>query len=236
MRARLAIMVAGGFAAALASAAAFAAASPPPSSPPPAESWPTVPPFTAPTTTTTAPPVDPSSTTTTTTLSPAAQTPVVTLVPLGPEEQAVVDALYEARVVFVEAQLDPDAPGLDARLDATHARSGQARGIVEQFRAELRETGLQVRLSEELPWQLVVESVTFYADPYPNADVVACYIDTLVLLQLAAAPDGSDAILNDEIAASRGVFTLVPEEGRWQLWHAQSLSETFVGAAECVAD
>ncbi len=191
--------------------------------------YPTVPPFTAPTTTVAA---DAGSTTTTTVVSPAAGT-LITLVELGPEEQAVVDALWEARVLFVEAAMNPDAPGLDERLDAAYARSGQARGILEGIRQELRDKQLRVYVNAENPWSMAIESISFYEDPYPNVDVQVCYVDSLVLYEPGGAPDGSDVVVSDTISATRLLFTLVPEEGRWQLWHVQTLSATVSGAVTC---
>ena len=74
-------------------------------------------------------------------MSPAAGAPVVTLAPLTPEEAEVVEALYEARTLAIEAGLDPDAPGLDERFDAAYARGGQARRTVEANREFLRAGG-----------------------------------------------------------------------------------------------
>ncbi len=105
-------------------------------------------------TTTTAP-----ATTTTTTPSPAAGAPVVTLAPLTPEEAEVVAALYEARTLAIEAGMDPDAPGLDERLDAAvrAERSG-----AEHRRGESRlpagTEGLRARINPDRPWELIVES------------------------------------------------------------------------------
>lgn len=191
--------------------------------------YPTVPPFTAPTTTVAA---DPGSTTTTTVVSPAAGT-LITLVELGPEEQAVVDALWEARVLAVEALMDPDAPGLEARLDATYARSGQARGVLENIMQELRDRHLRVYLNAETPWSMTVESLTFYIEPYPNVDVQVCWVDPSILYEPGGAPDGSDVIIDDDVVATRAIYTLVPEDGRWQLWNAQRIAEAEHGVAEC---
>lgn len=196
---------------------------------------PTVPPFTAgPTTSTTTVVTTPGQTTTTVAPSPAAGLLVLPDEPLGPEAMEVVNALYEARVVFVLAQMDPDAAGLDDVLDQNYARSSPARSTVEQYRAELRQYGLRVYLNGALPWELQVDPIVrFYASPLPNAVVRACYIDSVVLYEPGGAPDGSDVIVNDEVYATRVSFTLLPEEGRWQLWSVVEEGEPVAGSTTC---
>ncbi|WP_162941726.1 hypothetical protein [Desertimonas flava] len=195
---------------------------------------PTVPPFTAgPTTSTTTVVTAPGQTTTTVAPSPAAGLLVLPDEPLGPEAMEVVNALYEARELLVVAQMDPDAPGLDQDLDAAYARSGQARGLMEALREELREGGLRVYPNPNSQWSLKIESVEFFHEPYQRSQIVACYVDTLVLYEPGGGPDGSDVIVNDEPVATLAEFTLIPEEGRWQLWHNRRISEELMGATRC---
>ena len=126
----------------------------------------------------------------------------------------------------------PTLPGLDERLDAAIARSGQARSTVEANREFLRQEGLRGRVNPEHPWELIIESMSFFEEPYVRADVQVCFVDTNILFEPGGAPDGSDAIVNDDIGAIRGLYTLVMEEGRWQLYHAQQLSEMAIGATD----
>jgi hypothetical protein len=183
------------------------------------------------TTTTTSP-----ATTTTTTVSPAAGAPVVTLAPLTPEEAEVVEALYEARTLAIESLMDPDAPDLEERLDARYARGGQQREAVEANLAYVRENGFRVRTNAEMPWVLTVESVSFIQDPYPRADVQVCYLDTSVLYEPGGAPDGSDAVVNEDFGAIRIRYSLVTEDGSWQLYHGQNISEMSLGATTCESE
>lgn len=195
---------------------------------------PTVPPFTAgPTTSTTTVVTTPGQTTTTVAPSPAAGELVLPDEPLGPEAMDVVNALYEARELLVVAQMNPDADGLDARLDATYARSGQARGLIEALRDEFRGSGLRVYPNPDAQWTLEVQSIAFFDEPYPHTQVTACYVDTLVLYEPGGAPDGSDVIVNDEMIATLAEFTLVPEEGRWQLWHNRRIATEMQGVNTC---
>jgi hypothetical protein len=195
----------------------------------PLSDYPTVPPFTiAPTTV----PADPSSTTTTTVAS-VARGLLLSDIPLGPEEQAVVDALMDARTAVVEALMDPDAPGLDARLDATHAASGPARGDIEELREARRSSGRRAYVNSSQPWSLTIEGVAFFEEPYALAVVQACYLDTLVAYSPGGGPQGEDVIINDDILVSRLEFHLVPEDTRWQLLATFSMSERYVGLTEC---
>lgn len=171
--------------------------------------------------------------TTTTTTSPGAGAPVITLVPLTPEELEVVEALYAARTLATEALIDPDAVMLDERLDALFARQGQQRDAVESNRAFLRERGLRGRVNPDQPWALTVEIVEFLEEPFRRADVTVCFVDTNILLEPGGAPDGSDLVVNDEVGAIRIVYTLVVEDGRWQLLHGQDLTELRLGETEC---
>lgn len=196
---------------------------------------PTVPPFTAgPTTSTTTVVTTPGQTTTTVAPSPAAGVLVLPDEPLGPEAMEVINALYEARELFILAQMDPDGPGLDDLLDGRYARSSPARSTVEEYRTQLRRDGLRVYPSESVPWALIVEPGTvFYEDPFPRALVFACYIDSAVLYEPGGAPDGSDVIVNDEVYATRASFTMVPEDGGWQLWSVVAESESMAGRESC---
>ncbi len=45
--------------------------------------------------------------------------------------------------------------------------------------------------------------MTFVDEPYVRADVQVCFVDTNILYEPGGAPDGSDAIVNDDIGAIR---------------------------------
>lgn len=188
---------------------------------------PTVPPFTAgPTTSTTTVVTEPGQTTTTVAPSPAAGLLVLPEEPLGPEAMEVVNALYEARELIIVVGMNPDAAGLDEELDRHYARSSPARGTIESIRAQLREDGFRVYPNDSVPWALHIETaVSFFNEPFPRATVEACNIDSAILYEPAGAPDGSDVIVNDLVYASRLRFTMVPEDGGWQLLSAVALTE-----------
>lgn len=204
----------------------------PSSSPPP-----TVPPFTAgPTTSTTTVVTTPGETSTTLPPDPAAGELVLPDEPLGPEALEVVNALYEARVLFLETLMDPTAPDLDERLDGAYARSSPARTTLEEYRAQLRADGLRAYPNSSIPWALHIEpSVTFYELPFPRSVVRACNIDSAILYEPGGGPDGSDVVVNDEVYAAVVDFTMVPEDSRWQLWSVVLQTEPLLGVTTCAA-
>lgn len=198
---------------------------------------PTVPPFTAgPTTSTTTLVTTPGQTTTTVAPNPAAGVLVLPDEPLGPEAMEVVNALYEARELLVATGMDPQATGLDVALDRHYARSSPARATIESLRAQLDGDGLRVYPNSAVPWALHIETgVSFYEEPFPRAVVQACNIDSAILYEPGGAPDGSDVVVNDAIYANRISFTMVPEDGGWQLWSAVAVTEQ-VEARACAED
>ena len=100
----------------------------------------------------------------------------------------------------------------------------------------LRSNGWRTRENPAVPSILTVEGDVELLDgpPATRAEVTVCEIGAGIVYEPAGAPDGSDAIVNDEIVARRARTTLVLEDGTWKVFGGESLGE-WNGAATCPA-
>src|SRR5262245_25312142 len=141
------------------------------------------------------------STTTTTTTTVA---PTTTLDPVAAEEAAVSEAAEQARLARTQAFIHLDDPAAIAALDQYYAGDGTARAEVDQSLEDLRTEGWHVRPHPTIPEALTVEQITFTDGPPPTrADLVVCVVDSAIIFEPGAGPDGGDVIVNDVVGAFR---------------------------------
>jgi len=168
----------------------------------------------------------------TTTAPPTTTTPT-TIDPVAAEEAAVATRVLEIDSVSWNSLVNLDAPGNADALDAHYTDAGTAREVLESDLQALRDEGWRVRERPELPQSVTVEDVVLLDGPLATrADATVCIVDSTILYEPAGAPDGSDAIVDDEIVAYRSVQHLLFEDGAWQLDEVETIDE-WTGVAEC---
>ena len=159
--------------------------------------------------------------------------PPTTLDPIAAEEAAVTARVLEIQAVRVNAYVNLDAPGNAEALDDAYTEGGVAREVVESDLQALRDEGWRVRENPSVPMTITVESIELRDGPPTNhANAIVCLIDSAIVYEPGGAPDGSDAVVNNDVIAGRSVQRLVREDGTWQLDEVESLDE-WPGAPEC---
>jgi hypothetical protein len=168
-------------------------------------------------------------TTTTTTTTPA---PTTTLDPLAVEEVAVTEAARQARLARLNVLVNPGDAAAVAALDQYYVAGSPARAEVDGSLMDLETEGWAVRPNPDVPEALTVEEITF--DGHTNAALVVCIIDSGIVYEPGAGPDGGDAIVNDIIYAYRSEYLMSKVDGSWKLVDVIGVEE-WQGVTECPA-
>jgi hypothetical protein len=189
----------------------------------------------------TAPPTSVTSdATTTTTRGPdttvAPTTAASTLPPttLDPAAQlaAEVEADFrEANDLLNAALMDPtDEVKVQAALEA---RTGFARESLEAEIQRYREGNLAIRESETVEATLTIEQPATLIPPSSDVvELVRCEIDPWVVVEVGAGPQGSDALVDDNVYARRSKIFLRRVDGTWKIEGGNREAE-WVGVTEC---
>jgi hypothetical protein len=170
------------------------------------------------TTTTT---IAPDETSTTTTTTPVTTTTVVD------ESQAVIDAYLAAWEAYHTAANDPSNEALAAEL--AQFTTGPNLQLALANLENLAESGWAARPNPSAPAKTEVESVEVSDG---EAVAIVCERNNEIISEPGAAPDGSDAVINDDIAARRFRVRLVLEGGSWKSSDGEELGSWF-GQQEC---
>lgn len=197
---------------------------------------------TTPTTTTTPPPSSTTTTTTTTaaptttsTSSSTTTTPTTTEPP-SPTQTDPVDEVQEllddyeaAWSAFDAAKLDPtnDATVESARQLLTDRMLELLNERIEQFRRE----NLRSVTNLDVPAHADVYRETVEIDG-DTARFRVCEIGSNILVEVGAAPDGSDAVVNDDVISSLIDNTMVRTPSGWVLARGVVAAE-FFGQDNC---
>lgn len=168
---------------------------------------------TAPTSLTTDPPTTSASTSstlaTTTTVDQAAVA-----------KAAIAAAVVQGRQDYLYAIFNFDAPDALTVLANTTAPDSPSWALTVGNMDQLRSKGWRARPDPTVPSTTTVEGDVQLLDgpPATKAEVTVCTIDSGVVYEPGAAPDGSDTIVNDSITARRTRVTMVLEDGRWKAY------------------
>ena len=128
---------------------------------------------------------------------------------LAAAEQAYLDA-FDA---YIAAARDPSNPDLRAEIERLYTGPNleftidQLDGFVEQ--------NWVARPGEEPSRTIILLPPQFLPDRTDFVELVACEINTEVFVELGAAPDGSDALVTDEVTVRRGAHSAASH--RWTM-------------------
>ena len=176
-----------------------------------------------------------TSASTTTTTSPPTAEPTTTRAPtttIDPAEAlaAEVEADFlEAERLRIDALMTPTDPS--TRDMAVTRRLGLNRQLLEDTLDELESNGLAIRENSQVTAEQVIERV-FVVPGADTAELVRCEVDPWLVVEVGAAPDGTDAIVNDDVLVYRNRVRLLHEDGLWKISEGVQL-DVWVGVTEC---
>ena len=155
---------------------------------------------------------------------------------LDPAESLAADVeadFREADGLGREASMDPfdeakEAAALDRRLGV----------IADNFAAKLadwRDRNYALRENPDVPSSITVEvPATLVVEGGDVAEMQICEVDSWLVVEVGAGPNGSDAIVSDEVASYRTVIFLREVEGIWRIEGGAEASRS-EGNGACVA-
>lgn len=152
----------------------------------------------------------------------------------------------ETLAAEVEADfLEADRLGREASQDPFNAEKEQAAldrrvGFAENnFRnrlAEYRAQNYAIRPSPSTPASVIVEvPAALVPGGEDVAQIQICEVDSWVVVEVGAGPDGSDAIVNPDVATYRSTVLLREVGGTWKLEGGSEIGR-WEGATECPAE
>ena len=182
------------------------------------------------TSTTTSATSAPTSVATTTeppaTSTEAPTTTIDTEAQLAAAEQAYLDA-FDA---YIAATRDPSNPDLRAEIERLYAGPSLETAI-SQLDGFVRQNWV-ARPAEEPSRATVLVSSQFLPDRTDIVELVACAINTERIVEVGAAPDGSDALVDDEVTVVRGLVRLELIDGQWKAQSGETLA-TLAAPEDC---
>ena len=181
-----------------------------------------------------------SSTTSTTSIVPITTIttpPPSTIDQVAATQAAVTAAALQSRQDYLYAVRNYDAPDALEVLARTTLRDSPSWALTTSNMDTLRSHGWRSRENPQVPSTLTVEGEVTLSDGAQStrAELTVCTIDSGVVFEPGATPDGSDAIVNDQITAIRDRITMVLDAGAWKLYEGTELG-SWNGATSCPAD
>jgi hypothetical protein len=173
----------------------------------------------------------------TTTAAPTTSAPSTTQPPTTTIDPAVVLA-DEVEADYREAiRLGDEA--LQEPFDATREMAALDRrlGVVQENFAErlarYRAENLAIRENEAIPATIVVEQPARLIPP--SGDVIemqVCEVDSWILVEVGAGPNGTDAVVNPDVVAYRAQVFMRNVDGVWRYEGGNDLA-SWEGATSC---
>ena len=157
----------------------------------------------------------------------APTTTIDTEAQLAAAEQAYLDA-FDA---YIAAARDPSNPALRAEIERLYTGPNleftisQLDGFVEQ--------NWVARPAEEPSRTIILLSPQFLPNRTGFVELVSCEVNSEIFVELGGAPDGSDALVTDEVTVGRLVVRLQQVDGLWKSDSGETIAE-LASPEECV--
>jgi hypothetical protein len=179
---------------------------------------------TSPTTTTTTTTTTTEAATTTTEAPPvetteAPSTTIDTEAQLAAAEQAYLDA-FDA---YIAAARDPANP--DLRADIERLYTGPSLEFTMSQLDSFVERNWVAREGDEPSRTELLLPPQFLPDRADIVELVACEVNTERFVEVGGAPDGTDALVNDEVTVRRELVRLEFVDGQWRSRSGETLTE-----------
>jgi len=187
-------------------------------------------------TTTPAPPTtadQPTSSTEAVTTTAATSTTIAPSTTISDEDRfrAAEQAFIESWEAYHAAILDPANPELRAELERL-ATPGTFQIMVDVLDGFV-EGGIVAKPHPSIPAEVsVVSDVLYVPGEQDLVDFVVCEINSEFYFEVGTAPDGSDALIRDEVYAVNLLQRMAWDGTSWRLHSGEVRSEK-VGVAEC---
>jgi len=181
-------------------------------------------------TTTTIAPAPTAVATTTEPPAPSTEAPTTTIdteAQLAAAEQAYLDA-FDA---YIAAARDPANPALRAEIERLYTGPSlaftisQLDGFVEQ--------NWVARAADEPSRTTILQAARFVPDRADFIELVSCEVNSEIFVEVGGAPDGSDALVTDEVSVGRLVVRLRQVNGLWKADSGDTIAE-LSSPEECV--
>lgn len=173
-----------------------------------------------------------AATTSTTSTIPETTVPPTTAADDPARLEAAGDAYIASWEAYHAAILDPTNPDLRAEIERTSTAETLELKIstVDSYAA----ANYVARLNPDVPAEVsLLTSVKLIPDETDFVDVVACEVNSEAFYEIGAAPDGSDALVRDEIVVLRVLVRMRLKEGQWKVESGEILSRKS-GDVECL--
>jgi hypothetical protein len=141
--------------------------------------------------------------------------------------------LLEAFRLGREASQDPfNAEKEQAALDR---RLGVIADNLSATLADYRAKNYAIRPNEDVPASVTVEGDPVFLGPNNEvAEVQICEVNSWILVEVGAGPNGTDAVVNPDVVAARSTVFMRNVDGAW-LFEGGNEVGRWEGAAECPA-
>jgi hypothetical protein len=167
----------------------------------------------------------------TTNVPTTSESPTTTIDPAAALAAEVEADFREADRLGREASMDP----FDAAKEQT-ALEWRLGVIAENFAAKLadwRERNYALRENPDVPASITVEvPAALVLEGADVAEMQICEVDSWIVVEAGAGPNGTDSIVNDEVVASRATVLLRKVDGVWR-YEGGSVVEEWEGRDAC---
>jgi len=182
------------------------------------------------TTIATASPAPTAVATTTEPPAPSTEAPTTTIdteAQLAAAEQAYLDA-FDA---YIAASRDPSNPDLRAEIERLYT-GPNLEFTISQLDGFVRQN-LRALPAEEPSRTLILQTARFVTDRTDFIELVSCEVNSEIFVEVGGAPDGSDALVTDEVTVGRLVVRLQQVDGLWKSDSGETIAE-LASPEECV--
>ncbi len=180
----------------------------------------------------------PSTTATTaTTVAPTTESPapstdaptttIDTDAQLAAAEQAYLDA-FDA---YIAAARDPSNPDLRAAIERLYT-GPNLEFTISQLDGFVEENWV-ARPGNDPSRTMILRTSRFVPDRTDFIELVSCEVNSEVFVEIGGAPDGSDALVTDEVTVGRLVVRLRQVDGLWKVDSGETIAE-LATPDECV--
>jgi hypothetical protein len=164
---------------------------------------------------------------------PTTEAPTATTTPAQDLAAEVEADLLEAFRLGREASMDPFNAGKEqAALDR---RLGMIAQSLSNSLADLRSKNYAIRPNPNVTASVVVESPPRFVGAESRvAEVQICEVNSWLLVEVGAGPNGTDAVVDPDVVSSRATIFMRNVDDVWR-FEGSDLIEEWFGAEECAS-
>jgi hypothetical protein len=156
---------------------------------------------------------------------PASSTaaPTTTIDDTEAQLAAAEQAYLEAFDAYIAAARDPANPELRAEIERLYT-GPNLEFTISQLDGFVRE-GWVARQADQQSKAIILTSPQFLPERTDFVELVSCEVNAERFVEVGAAPDGSDALVTDEVTVVRGLIRLELIDDQWKARSGETLAE-----------